>query len=284
MEHEKQERDKALQAFLEALGLREEPMGMYYTDRQPTQGFSPKPGVLPTAAEEAEGKVDFGSLFADFSCVMGNIWRARTKGTSAFFDREHFGCLGGAFYLGFLKPQLEIIAHYVSSGIPGIMEGEHYLESPEATRDFFAAIDPRPAPKRFCVFKPLSRFDADETPEVVIFFARGEVIGGLNQLATFVTNDIEVVYSPFGAGCSNIVTWPLRYLAQGKLKAVLGGWDPSDRKFLKPDEITFAVPHEMYRRMINRWPESFLTNHTWANVKKKIARSRKVWGEDQDDR
>jgi uncharacterized protein (DUF169 family) len=278
MEMEKKEEKSALHAFLDALGLAEEPMGMYYTDHQPAQGFSPKSGVLPTTVDEAEGKVDYGSLFADFSCVMGNIWRARTKGTSAFFDKEHFGCLGGAFYLGFLKPQLEFIAHYVSSGIPGRMEGEHYLESPEATRNFFTAIDPHPAPRQFCVFKPVSGFEADEIPEVVIFFARAEVISGLNQLATFVTNDIEVVYSPFGAGCSNIVTWPLKYLSQGKLKAVLGGWDPSDRKFLKTDEITFAVPYEMYKRMVNRWPESFLTTPTWATVKRKIARSQKVWG------
>jgi len=101
----------------------------------------------------------------------------------------------------------------------------------------------------------------------------------VNQLATFVTNDFEAVYSPFGAGCSNIVTWPLRYLSQGKLKAVLGGWDPSDRKFLKTDEITFAVPYEMFNRMVTRWPESFLSTKTWDIVKKKINRSRKVWGE-----
>ncbi len=113
----------------------------------------------------------------------------------------------------------------------------------------------------------------------MIFFARAEVIAGLNQLATFVTNDVEAVSSPFGAGCTNIVTWPLRYLSQGKLKAVIGGWDPSDRKYLKPDEITFAVPYEMYRRMLARWPESFLSTKTWAMVKKKIAMSKKAWGE-----
>jgi uncharacterized protein (DUF169 family) len=268
-----------VQAFLDALGLPEEPMGMYYTDQQPAEGFSPKYGVLPTAEEEAKGAVDFGAIFSGFSCVIGNIWRARTKGTCAFFDKEHFGCLGGAFYLGFLKPKLEIIAHYVSSGIPGVMEGEHYLESPEATRDFFTTMDPRPAPKRFCVFKPVTQFEGEDKPELVIFFARAEVIGALNQLASFVTNDFEVVSSPFGAGCSNMVTWPLKYLSQEKLKAVLGGWDPSDRKFLKTDEITFTVPYEMYCRMLTRWPESFLTTKTWTTVKKKILRSQKVWGE-----
>ncbi|MFA9613293.1 MAG: DUF169 domain-containing protein [Deltaproteobacteria bacterium] len=265
--------------FLEALGLDEEPMGMYYSDGEPEKGIAPKSGLLPTIEMEARGEVDWGALFGNFSCVIGNIWRARKKKTAAYFDKERFGCLGGAFYLGFLKPQLDFITYYVSTGIPDQMEGEHYLESPEVTRDFFNTIDPPPAPARYCVFAPVTQFKKETPPELVIFFARAEVISGLNQLATFVTNDFEAVYSPFGAGCSNIVTWPLRYLAQGKLKAVLGGWDPSDRKFLKTDEITFTVPFEMFQRMVNRWPESFLTTKTWAMVRKKINRSRKAWGE-----
>jgi len=50
---------------------------------------------------------------------------------------------------------------------------------------------------------------------------------------------------------------------------VLGGWDPSDRKFLKPDEITFAVPYEMFRRMAARWQESFLTKPAWPPCAKR---------------
>jgi hypothetical protein len=268
-----------MEKFVEILGLDEEPMGIYYTDLKPKHGIAPKSELLPTIEMEAKGEVDWGSLFGNFSCVIGNIWRARKKQTTAYFDKEHFGCLGGAFYLGFLKPQLNFITYYVSTGIPDQMEGERYLESPEVTRDFFTTIDPRPAPSRYCVFKRITQFKAGTQPELVTFFARAEVVSGLNQLATFVTNDFEAVLSPFGAGGSNIVTWPLRYLAQGKLKAVLGGWDPSDRKFLKTDEITFTVPVEMFNRMVNRWPESFLTTKTWATVRKKIDRSRKVWGE-----
>ncbi len=268
-----------IEDFLEALGLDEEPMGVYYTDMEPEEGIAPKSELLPTIEMEARGEVDWEALFGNFSCVIGNIWRARKKKTAAYFDKERFGCLGGAFYLGFLKPQLNFITYYVSTGIPDQMEGERYLESPEVTRDFFTTIDPRPAPARYCVFKPVTQFETAAPPELTVFFARAEVVSGLNQLATFVTNDFEAVCSPFGAGCSNIVTWPLRYLAQGKLKAVLGGWDPSDRKFLKTDEITFTVPFEMFRRMVSRWPESFLTTKTWATVKKKINRSRKTWGE-----
>lgn len=275
-----QEREKA-QEFFNVLEVTEEPMGMIYTDKQPAEGISPKEGPLPTVEDEAADRVDWPSINANWTCVIGVLWRARKKKTLAYFDNKRFGCLGGAFYLGFLKPQLEAIAHYVSSGIPGQLEGEHYLESPEVTKHFFHTIDPRPAPARFCVFKPLSLFGEGETPELVVFFSRPESIAGLHQLATFVTNDFEAVMSPFGAGCANIVTWPVRYLSQGKLKAVLGGWDPSDRKFLKTDEITFSMPFELFSRMVQRWPESFLRTATWDAVRKKAEKSRRVWGESE---
>lgn len=272
--------DAKVREFLEVLGLSEEPLGMYYADERPPEAISPGTANLPSREDEAANRVDWSGLNASWTCVIGVLWRARHKQAPACFDRQHFGCLGGAFYLGFLKPQLEAIVHYVSSGIPGQMEGEHYLESPRVVRDFFGKIDPRPAPAPFCIFKPISQFSGMEQPELVTFFSRPESVAGLNQLATFVTNDFEAVSSPFGAGCSNIVTWPLRYLARGQLKAVLGGWDPSDRKFLKPDEITFTVPMEMFTRMVQRWQESFLTTKTWEGIKKKISRSRKAWGEE----
>lgn len=268
-----------IQAFCDILGLSEEPLGLHYTPVEPAEGVAPQAAILPTAEMEKAGEVDWEATFANFSCVIGNLWRARKLRKPAFFDQARFGCLGGAFYLGFLKPQLEFITRYVSTGQPGVMEGECYLDSPAAVRRFFETLDPRPAPAQFCVFKQLSQFTPDETPEVVIFFARAETISGLNQLATFVTNDFEAVQSPFGAGCANIVAWPLKYLERGQLKAVLGGWDPSDRKFLKPDEITFAVPYEMFDRMVRRWRDSFLTKEAWKTVRKKIELSRRAWKE-----
>jgi uncharacterized protein (DUF169 family) len=277
------EPDKAqVESFLETLGVIEEPMGMHYTDDEPDDAISPKSGTLPSVEAEAGGRVDWQALNSNWSCVVGALWRARKKKVPAVFDRERFGCLGGAFYLGFLKPQLEGIVYYVSTGIPGQMEGEHYLESPDVTRRFFNTIDPQPAPARYCVFKPISQFTGRERPVLVSFFSRPESIAGLNQMATFVTNDFEAVCSPFGAGCSNLVTWPLKYLAEGKLKAVLGGWDPSDRNFLKPDEITFTMPWEMFVRMVQRRQESFLMTKTWEGIRKKIERSRKAWGEENE--
>ncbi len=97
----------------------------------------------------------------------------------------------------------------------------------------------------------------------------------------FVTNDPEAVVSPWGAACTNLIAWPLKYLANGENKAVLGGWDPSARKFFKTDELTFTVPYGMFGQMLERFEQSFLATKTWAIVRKKIERSKKAWGEGQ---
>lgn len=272
--------DKRLRSFLEALGHDEQPLGMFYTDNEPEKGLAPKPGLLPTAEEDSQRNIDWKAVHKNWSCVLGHLRLARKKGTPAYFSKDRWGCLGGAFFLGFNKPQLETIVRFVSTGIPDVLEGEYYFPSPEAARGYYETLDPDPAPERFCVFKPVTTFGPYEVPQFVTFFARPEVISGLHQLTLFVTDDAEAVMSPWGAGCTNLVAWPRKYLAQGKLKACLGGWDPSCRKFLGVDEITFTIPFEMYQRMLDHWQESFLTTKTWEFVRQRSARSRAIWGKD----
>jgi len=61
---------------------------------------------------------------------------------------------------------------------------------------------------------------------------------------------------------------------------VLGGREPSARKFFKTDELSMTVPYGMFTRMLDRFEESFLMTKTWSIVRKKIARSRRTWGEE----
>jgi uncharacterized protein (DUF169 family) len=269
---------EAMKGFLSALDLDEEPLGLFFTDVEPAEGYSPKPMDLPTREREEQNAIDWPRVFGNFSCVMGNIWRARRKKTAAYFSAERFGCPGGAFWLGFMKPQTETIIRYVSTGTPGWSEGERYCGSPDELRRVFEGIDPEPATAKYCVVKPLSLFGEGEEPLLVLFFSRPEALCGLHQLAFFVTGDPEVVASPWGASCTSIATWPRRYLALGQNRAVVGGWDPSARKFFMGDELSFTVPFGMFQQMLDRYGESFLVGKTWDSVRKKIARSRKVWG------
>ncbi len=268
--------------FLEHLGLSEEPFGVYYDNSKPEKAFGPKPGIPISRELEEQGKLNMQEVFKEFSCVMRNIWLARKKHRAAYISAEEYGCPGGVFYCSMMKPNLRFIEHYVTTGFKGTpIHGERYLPSPEAMRKFLARVNPRKAPAKYCIFKPLSLFNDGDEPEFIIFFARPEVLSGLFTHTIFTTGDVDSVASPFGAGCTSIIAWPLFYEEQKIEKAILGGFDPSARKFMKTDELTFTVPWSLYKKMLTALPESmFNMDGAWAEVRKKITRSANVWKED----
>lgn len=266
--------------LLELLGHEESPFGVCYSDQKP-DGYGPKPGELLTREREAAGEINWGEAFGNFSCIMGNVWLARKKKKAAWLSHEECGCMGGGFYAGMYRPYLEMNIHYVSTGIPGTpMEGEHYLPSPESMRAFMDDSIPPAAPAKYCILKPLEQFTDAEPPLVVTFFARQEVITGLHSLAGYAAGSHNAVVSPFGAGCTSIIAWPLAYQQRGVECAVLGGFDPSARKFMKTDELSFAMPLSLYRKMLDSMETSALVRHTWEGVRKKVLKSRRAWGDD----
>lgn len=270
------------QSLLKHLGLAEEPIGVYYADTKPENAFGPKHGPPISRELEEQGQLNMQEVFQNFSCVIGNIWLARRKRGTAYISAEEYGCPGGIFYCSMMKPNIRFIEHYVTTGFEGTpIHGERYLPSPEAMRKFLDTVNPRKAPAKYCLFKPLSLFSENEVPEFVIFFARPEVLSGLFTHTTFTTGEADSVASPFGAGCTNIVSWPLYYQQQGIEKAVLGGFDPSARKYMKTDELTFTVPWSLYKKMLAALPESlFNVDGAWTTVRKKVNYSAKTWGEE----
>lgn len=267
-------------ALLRAVGLSDEPFGTYYADERPEDAFGPKEGPEISRKLEEENKIDFPAVFKNFSCVLGNIWLARKKNKAAFISQREYGCLGGGVYTGFYPEYFRFITCYVSTGLPGTpVSGERYMKSPEAMRTFLDEVAPQPAPARYCVFKPLSRFDDKNAPEFVTLFARPEAMSGLATLLTFTTGDVDVVAAPFGSGCAHLVAWPRYYRARGKERAVLGTFDPSARKFLKTDELYLTLPTQLYDRALAAMPESLLHTRAWETVRKKVAKSNEAWGE-----
>jgi len=266
--------------LLELLGHNEEPLGIHYADAKPGGGFGPKPGVIFSREAEKAGTIDWQKADETFSCIIGNIWLARKKRKPAFISLEECGCMGGGFHTGMYSPYLEGNVAYVTTGFPGTpVEGERYMCSFESMYAFMDDCAPRPAPKKYAIAKALSLFAENEEPEIIVFFARPEVLCGLNVLCTYASGSHLVLVSPFGAGCTNIFNWPLTYLARGEEKAVLGGFDPSARKYMKTDELTFAVPLSLYKKMLNSMEESALKRQKWQDVRKKAVKSCRTWGE-----
>jgi len=264
-------------AFFDRLGLSEEPLGVFFDNRKPDEGYTPDKIDLPTREKEEAGTLDWKGMQEHFSCAIGHIRKARKNKKPAYFSKSHFGCAGAAFWMGFNKPQIQSVIHYVSTGVPGRMDGEHYCDSPERLGEIFNFVDPVLLKTKYCIFKQLSQCKENETPELVTFFVRPEVLSGLHQLAAYVTGDPEVVVSPWSSACGSLVAWPLYYLDKKQNKAVLGGWDPSARKFFKTDELTITIPFTMYLDMVRRYKDSFMQKKIWDTVKKRIHLSRKKW-------
>lgn len=248
-------RNEQLNWFLDILGYGEMPMGIARSQERP------------------DGPGPDGAKLHD--CLLKYLRIARTRRSAAWVSRQRPACRGGAIYAGFSGPS-DAVARYVTTGVNG-QPGERYLPHPETMWKFFDELDVAPAPAEYCVFKPLDQFADGDVPQTVVFFARGEVLGGLCQLACFALDDIHAVAFPFGSGCANILSWPLHHAQRGTAKAVVGGADPSCRPYMATDELSFAVTLPVFQRLLEAAPASFLAGRAWATVRRKIAQSHARW-------
>ncbi len=253
-----------LDSFLKAIGLEEEPMGIFYTDEKPVEGYTPKKQTpLSKLYENHNEEVSW------ISCILAKIKIARLKNSTAYFDESHYGCLGGAFFTGLKKTYEEFEIDLISKGIPGKMEGERYVDSRETGRKFYDAFEPPLATAKYLVVKPLSHFKSEQKPELVVFFVKNEILVGLNALTVFLTSDMNSVQTPFGVGCCSLISWPRKFLQQGKNKAVIGCCDVTCRKYLKKDELTFTVPYNLFLRMLTEWENSIINTSWWEKTRKR---------------
>jgi len=236
--------------FRETLGLKESPLGVYYTNDKP-EGFTPKPGIQ--------------------TCMIGYLQRARRDGETVYFDKEHFGCPGGAYYMGFVESPRPNLEYFLSCGIPGQMEGERYVKTPELAREFIAKRKPSLAPASTCVFKPIEKFQKEEKPQVVIFFSPPDILSGLFTLTNYALERVDGVYAPFGSGCSTLLTTPLKEAAKEKPQAILGLFDVSARLTVERDILTLAMPASVFLKLLENVSGSFLETESWKKVRQRIS-------------
>jgi uncharacterized protein (DUF169 family) len=241
--------DELWKQFQDALGLKESPLGIYYAKEKP-EGVTAKEGV--------------------HMCMIGLLQNARKKGQTVFFDKDHFGCPGGAYYMGFFESPRPKIEYFLSCGIPGEMEGERYIKTPELAKRFVMSRIPTRAPAPYCVFKPIDQFQDGEKPEVVVFFAPPDILSGLYTLTNYSLETLEGVISPFGSGCSSILTYPLKEAAKDPSHAILGMFDVSARPMVEKDILTLAMPYYVFLKLLENVSGSFLGTESWKKVQKRI--------------
>ncbi len=225
------------------------PITFYYTDEE-GQAEIPEPGSVSR-------------------CLIGALSNVR-KGRSYCFDAGSIGCFGGKRYLGFAEKIRPNFEYFLSCGIPGELEGERYKKSPDIVKELIKKQPVFKAPARYIVFKRWDMLEASDKPEVVIFFARPDVLSGLFTLAGFDVSEPNGVIAPFSSGCAAIVQNPYLEKDFSEPRGIIGMFDISARPYVHPDELTFAASMNKFETMVENMEESFLITESWKMVQKRM--------------
>ncbi|MBN2735240.1 MAG: DUF169 domain-containing protein [Methanomicrobiaceae archaeon] len=229
---------------------------------------------LPITMEFRDGPGDYEIVPPPkgWRCLICQFAKAR-NGAPLAFNKDSVTCMGGLRYSGYSHQLPPHFRYFLSSGKEGIIEGERYKKTPEIVDEWEKLIPKHPPHKNYLHVKRWDKLTEKDNPEVVVFFARPEVMSGLFTLANFDQSIPNGVICPMGSGCSSILLYPWLEQQKDDPKVILGMFDPSARKCVPIDVLTMAFPMKKFEKVIGYMEESFLITNTWATVQKKIKRS-----------
>lgn len=253
------------------------------------------PVALLLTDDKPAGAVQFES--GKWGCVMSMFGAAATKGRTAVFDRETFGCFGGGVGLGFgnvyekFPGGVEGFCRFLSNGNAGwdagekiaagmaaggaraefvhhFLHGERYKKNPELVKAFVAALPITEIPTRYAAFVPLAAVDpAEREPESVTFVVTADQLAALVVLANYDRPGLDNVFTTFVAGCQAIGILSYREARAPEPRCVVGLIDLSARQYLRPqagrETLTFTMPYRRFLEMEANVAGSFLEEEPW---------------------
>lgn len=200
----------------------------------------------------------------NWMCIIGQLNRIR-KGESLSFSAESVSCGGGKTYCGFSE-FMPGLADFLSTG------KERYLQNPEIAQKVINQFPVYNAPAKYISFKRWDQLLEEDKPEVIIFFAKPDVLSGLFTLSNYDQSELQSTIVPFSSGCGSIITFPYQESQKENPKAILGMFDVSARPYVPANTLSLAIPMKKMLDMIANMDESFLATDEWTKVKNRISR------------
>lgn len=230
-----------------ALKLQSQPVAVYRSAGCPKNALQFKPGK--------------------WGCVISML-AAAAKGRTAAFCKETVVCGGGKSGLGLEKFQPGTIEYFLSVGGHGAKAAEHYKQTPELALDYINSL-PDVTTEDYLIFQPLSEV-TDNTPEIIIFLVNANQLSGLVTLANYDLPTQNNVQINFGAGCAQAVLYGLDAAKNQPDTCFIGLTDPSARKVIDKDMLSFTIPYNRFLTMEENTAESFFSTDTWEVIQKRL--------------
>jgi len=226
------------------------PVACFYSDKKEEVEFSKPP------PENKKG----------YTCIFSQLAPVR-RGRARAFNQKNLGCDGAVDMLGFggipTKEDIDELADILTNV-------EKYKKSKEHVIRMAKSNPPISAKGKYLIFKRWDLLAEDDNPQVVLFFVKPDVIGGLHMLANFDTTDPHGVIAPFGVGCDSLIGFAMKEFESESPRAVIGSFDPSARTCLKPNLFSFSIPWPKFVAMVANMDDCFLNTYVWEGIQKRM--------------
>lgn len=172
-------------------------------------------------------------------------------------------CSGAIGYLGFKefdRKSAEFVSFY-----------EKFIRTPEM---FFEHAESFPVERAVRPYLNIVRIDKINDTDVVegiCFIVNPDVLSGLISWIFLDDYSENAIITRFGSGCSNMITAAVHEnKVQGK-RSFLGGFDPSLRPHVQPDELTLSIPMSHFNTLLATIEDSCLSGtREWNTVQSRM--------------
>lgn len=231
----------------EKIKLKTQPIAIYRSATAPSDALHFKSGV--------------------WGCVIAML-NAASKGRTAAFCKSEVACKGGLAGLGLHPYETGYIEYFLSIGGKDTRPGEHYKKTPELALDYINQVADIVSPE-YVVFQPLNKI-TQEIPECIVFLVNADQMSGLATLANYDKSTQDNVKILFGSGCSQAILNGIAANEYDNGFCYIGLTDPSARKCISKDILSFTIPYKRYLEMEANVEGSFLDTDTWKQIAKRI--------------
>ena len=148
--------------------------------------------------------------------------------------------------------------------------GEKFKCDPETAEAMFECL-PKDVMGGFDALK-FEPYREGLRPDIVVAFCNPDQLSAMIELHGYDKAEYDRVIATTVSGCASMVRIPLDELKRDKPRAVITGTDLAARKFVKEDELAFAVTGPEFDKMLAVTEECFFHSPVWKPVRNRLRR------------